>query len=196
MKLFGRNRTHTPRTAAYATAADFCRIFEGDMNRLYRLSVLLTADPELAEKCFVRGLETSQNGNSVFKEWAESWARRAIIVNAIRIIGPCPDMDSALTTREMNGLPEELGAVVDLKPFDRFVFVMSVLEGYPDRDCRLLLDCTNSDLAQARTRAFEQLGVLAEQRGRNNNAIQFQLKVDDHETSLRAAMRAHWAVSA
>ncbi len=41
----------------YATSADFCRIFESDMNRLYLLCYLLTADHGIAEECFVRGLE-------------------------------------------------------------------------------------------------------------------------------------------
>jgi len=196
VKILGTKRTDAPPAAVYATAADFCRIFEDDMNRLYQLSLLLTADPELAEKCFVRGLETSRDSNPVFKEWAESWARRAIVINAIRIIGPGPGMVSARIARQINGLPEELAAVIGLKPFDRFVFVMSVLESYSDRDCRLLLGCTNSDIVQARTGAFKQLGALAEQCRRSNNTIQFQLKADDRETTLATAIQPHWAVSA
>jgi DNA-directed RNA polymerase specialized sigma24 family protein len=196
VKIFRKNRTGAPPAAVYATAADFCRIFKDDMNRLYQLSLLLTAAPGLAEKCFVRGLDTSQDSNSVFKEWAASWARRAIIVNAIRIIGPRPNVVSARTTREIDGLPEELAAVIDLKPFDRFVFVMSVLEGYPDRDCRLLLGCTNSDIAQARTRALEQLGALAERRDLNHNRLQIQLKAAESETTHATTIRPHWALSA
>ena len=49
------------------------------MNRLYLLAFLLTADHTTAEKCFVWGLEDSKKGNLVFKEWAQSWARRTII---------------------------------------------------------------------------------------------------------------------
>jgi hypothetical protein len=30
----------------------------------------------------------AQEGHHVFKEWAESWARRAVIQNAIRMIRP------------------------------------------------------------------------------------------------------------
>ena len=36
-------------TQPYASAADFCRIFEREMNGLYLLSYLLTADGALAE---------------------------------------------------------------------------------------------------------------------------------------------------
>jgi hypothetical protein len=41
--------------------------------------------------------------------------------------------------------------------FDRFVFVVSVLEGYSDRDCALLLDCSCADVMAARIRAFQQI---------------------------------------
>ena len=86
------NKNHNAHrnSTAYATSADFCRIFESDMNRLYLLAFLLTTDHVTAEKCFVLGLEDSKNGNLVFKDWAESWARRSIIANAIRMIHPAP----------------------------------------------------------------------------------------------------------
>ena len=60
------------------------------MNSLYLLSFLLTADREKAEQCFVSGLEDAVEGNPVFKEWARSWARRVIILNAVRVINPRP----------------------------------------------------------------------------------------------------------
>jgi len=40
------------------------------LQSLYTLGFLLTADPQTAETCFVRGLEDSVEGNAVFKEWA------------------------------------------------------------------------------------------------------------------------------
>src|SRR6202451_4526019 len=78
-----------------ASGADFCRSFDQDMSDLYLLSFLLTADREKAEQCFVSGLEDAVEGNPVFREWARSWARRVIIVNAVRAINPRP--------REENG---------------------------------------------------------------------------------------------
>src|SRR6266436_3362958 len=81
---------HITRAAAYANSDDFRRIFDDDMNSLYLLAFLLTADREKAEQCFVSGLEDAVEGNPVFKEWARSWARRAIIQNAVRVIKPRP----------------------------------------------------------------------------------------------------------
>src|SRR6516164_8596247 len=88
------NQTSRP----YASGPDFCRIFRDDMNRLYTLSLLLTADHSLAEKCFVQGLEDAQKGNPVFREWARSWARRTIIANAIRLINPRVERTPAHST--------------------------------------------------------------------------------------------------
>src|SRR5580698_5158326 len=78
------------RPAPYASSDDFRRVFDEDMDSLYVLSFLLTADHEKAEQCFVSGVEDAVEGNPVFKEWARSWARRVIIVNAVRAINPRP----------------------------------------------------------------------------------------------------------
>jgi DNA-directed RNA polymerase specialized sigma24 family protein len=164
------------------------------MDRLYRLSLLLTADPELAEKCFVRGLEDSRTGNPVFKEWARSWARRTIITNAIRMVGPRPGVSQPVP-QDVNGLSAELAAVLGLDPFDRFVFVMSVLEGYSDRDCRLLLDCSSSDIGQARARALQHLGDAARAAGREEKTIQITPTTDDQAMTFAPVLRPHLAAS-
>src|SRR5262249_61353212 len=58
----------------------------------------------------------------------------------------------------------ELAAALVLEPFDRFVFVMSVLEGYSHHECAILLGTTRREVLEARTRALEQLGHEAEVR--------------------------------
>ena len=140
--MFGRNKITNQEASQYAMRSDFCRIFEKDMNRLYLLSFLLTGDRTMAEQCFVGGLHIAQEENQVFKEWAESWARRAIIQNAIRMIRPrktsdakqamaTPNADNAFTPHA------EVALVVALPAFERFVFLMSVLERYSDQECSL-----------------------------------------------------------
>jgi hypothetical protein len=150
----------------YAGSDDFRRVFNEDMNSLYLLSYLLTADREQAEQCFVSGLEDAVEGNPVFKEWARSWARRVIIVNAVRAINPRPLEENGRSSSapvSSNGKtppvePAEIAAVLALEPFERFVYVITVLERYSDQDCSLLLGCARRDVAAARTRAFEQIG--------------------------------------
>jgi DNA-directed RNA polymerase specialized sigma24 family protein len=167
-KMLSARKIANQKPTPYATEADFCRIFRSDMNRLYLLSLLLTGNQVTAEKCFVRGLEDSAKGNAVFKEWAESWARRTIIRNAIQVIRPRP-MDRQTSGCVSGGgeghdarEPERIGAVMELPAFDRFVFVMSVLESYSDQDCSLLLDSTRDEVAAARTRALQQVGRSAQ----------------------------------
>jgi len=153
------------RPTSYATEADFCRIFRSDMNRLYLLSLLLTGNHATAEKCFVRGLEDSAKGSPVFKEWAQSWARRTIIRNAIRAIQPRPidrHTSGRVTGGHSTGEAERIAAVMELPAFDRFVFVMAVLERYSDQECSLLLDRSRDEVIAARTRAFEQVGRSAQ----------------------------------
>jgi DNA-directed RNA polymerase specialized sigma24 family protein len=50
-----------------------------------------------------------------------------------------------------------LKRIQELPAFGRFVFVMSVLEGYSDRDCALLLGCSCADVVDTRIRAFQQI---------------------------------------
>jgi hypothetical protein len=171
------------KAADYATPADFCRIFTKEMNQLYLLSFLLTADRTTAEKCFVQGLDSSQKESAVFKEWAQSWARRTIISNAIRMVHPRLEhsMSGHFRLEQANGvaasgyttigatkmpgpltIPEEIEAIVALDAFDRFAFVISVLEGYSDREASLLLNCGVADLIAARIRALQKIGGRAE----------------------------------
>ena len=142
--MITREKIASQQVAAYATRADFCQIFERDMNSLYLLSFLLTGDQASAEGCFVRGLDDSTKGNPVFKEWSQSWARRRIIQNAIQMLRPKPTDHSAggapsERTAVPAMIPAEMSGIVELPAFERFVFVMSVLEHYSDQECSLLL---------------------------------------------------------
>jgi hypothetical protein len=165
--MFGRRKVTHQVPARYATRSEFCRIFENNMNSLYLLSLLLTTDQTIAEQCLVGGLHIAQEGSQVFKEWAESWARRAIIQNAIRMIRPRKIAESTHSIADpMTGNAQtehpEIAGVVALPAFERFAFVMSVLERYSDQQCSLLLGCMRADVAAARTRALERLGKSAD----------------------------------
>jgi DNA-directed RNA polymerase specialized sigma24 family protein len=160
--MFSHRRTGSVgRAVEYASAADFCRIFHDDMSSLYWLALALTADEGKAEQCFVTSLEECIDRNSVFKDWARSWSRRAVIKNAIRRVTPLavtPNGPSALVVTEtMPSADRALDALRSLRPLDRFVFVISVLEGYADRDCATLLGCSPAEVLKARRRALLQL---------------------------------------
>jgi DNA-directed RNA polymerase specialized sigma24 family protein len=154
---------------AYASHEDFHTIFNEDLKELYQLSFLLTSDPAKAERCLVSGLEDCVSGNRIFREWARSWAKRTIVQNAIRELNPRPSQFNSLLSRAtFSNMDQrsrsplvhfEIDAVLRLADFDRFVFVMSVMEHYSEHDCALLLGCSAGDIREGRTRA---LRVLAD----------------------------------
>jgi hypothetical protein len=160
------NETTTP----YATSYDFCRIFNEQMSGLYLLSLLLTLDQEKAERCFVSGLSSCAEENRVFHAWANSWARRAIVQNAIRMLAPNTRIKSLPREREAQHVADLrdyteserniLLLVTDLSSLERFVFVMSILEGFSDQDCAMLLGCSRRDVLEARLRAVQHVARL------------------------------------
>lgn len=143
------------------------RICSDDLNSLFQLSFLLTSDHETAERCFVAGLENLIRGNRVFNQWAHAWAKRIVIENAIRELKPqaCIARSNSSATvfpycGELSSTPSghfELEAILALEDFERFVFVMSVLDHYSEHDCALFLHCPVLEIRKARMRALEKL---------------------------------------
>ena len=84
-----------------------------------------------------------------------------MIKNAIRLLGPA--------LAQMNGAPETtLKAVanemdasarpyLELQTFDRFVFVISVLERYTPRECAALLGSSPREVEQAQMRGLQRI---------------------------------------
>ena len=173
------------RSGEYATRSDFCRIYLEQMNSLYLLSLLLTADSQKAQQCFVVGFDDSVNNKFVLKERANLWARRCIILHAIRSL--CPrasnenDLNEAGLSQLMGDIPAAVRAcpnfarIVGLNSFERFVFIMSILEKYSDQECSLLLGCVRRDVINARTAAIRHLAsvVIATETQPARNVIAF-----------------------
>jgi len=178
----------TAKPQIYSTSTDFAKVFREDMGSLHMLSFLLTADHEKAEECFVSGLDDCVEGNDVFREWARSWARRAIIRNAVRVFprlaprhedprGTPAPADSV--DYEFCQTPEANAAVTNilkLRDFERFVFVLSVLERYSDQDCSVLLGCSQQDVREAKTRWLQQLAESASTNLTPGSAAKNQLR--------------------
>jgi DNA-directed RNA polymerase specialized sigma24 family protein len=175
MEVTTRQAKHITRAASYANSDDFCRIFDENMNSFYLLAFLLTGDHVWAEQCFVSGLEDAVEGHPVFSEWARSWGGRAIIQNAVRFVKPRPgDASGSLKSNsednDYKALPaerqREISAVLGLEPFERMVYVMTVLEHYSDHECSLLMGCARRDVLPVRTRALEKIGRQVEMQDR------------------------------
>src|ERR1700739_74084 len=151
-------------TPRYATATDYFRIFAEEMDSLYFLAFLLTANSDKAEECFVGGLGECIDRDSVSMERARSLTRRAIVKEAIRKIGPAPKGGSvrsfaSFESPATSAASNPFAFLVSLRAFARFVFVMSVLEGQPDEDCQSLLSCSRQEVVVARKVAMKLFGA-------------------------------------
>lgn len=164
--MFGGQNLHDAheQDLEYATRRDFQEIFTQDINELHTLAFLLTADQVLAEQSFVAGLEESIQGNPVFRQWARSWSKRVIIRNAIKMIAPAPGQTNPApanreTHRQSSQRDAWLAWVLELPPFERFVFVIWVLEGHSMSDSASLLGCTITELSRARSQALRRIAL-------------------------------------
>jgi hypothetical protein len=154
-------------TDRYTSREDLRRIFTEDLDGLCQLSFRLTRDPQKAPQWIVGGLEDCLAGNPVFRGWARSWAKRAIVQNAIRELKPRPGLSNSPTAAaifldfdQLSSSPPhhfEIDAVFGLEDFERFVFVMSVLEHYSQYDGALLLGCSVPEVREAHTGALSHL---------------------------------------
>ena len=150
----------------YAKSTDFCEVFEQDTRLLYLLAFLLTTNHKESEQCFVLTVEEAFKEQTVFDEWARSWVKRRLIENAIEIVSPASarngqnrDLWSAGQRRTYREC--EVDTVTKLAPFERFVFVMSILERYSNWDCAVLLGCSMNRVAHTRIMALRRLPGLA-----------------------------------
>jgi DNA-directed RNA polymerase specialized sigma24 family protein len=141
----------------YAASADYCRIFQQDMSSLYLLSFLLTANHARAEQCYLDAIESAFKGNPVFKEWAGSWSRRCVIQGAIQLVFSECLRNEVRDPWGESPLSSVIDVVTRLERVERFVFVLSVLERYSDRECSVLLNRTVRDVINARLRALTRL---------------------------------------
>ena len=148
------------RATPYPTVTDFLRSFNEEMHSLYLLSFLLTADYDKAEKCLVSAMGECVEGIGVFADWARSCTRGAILRHAIQMIRPAPEHADcvSLISLERSDTPAEnnpFAAILLLDAFERFVFVMSILEEQSDEECAILLRCSRRDVMMARVLALK-----------------------------------------
>jgi hypothetical protein len=153
-----------------ATIQRFRKLLTQGVSSLYLLSFLLTGNRKEARRCFVAGVADCIDGNRVFKKWAMSWARSIIVHNAIQIrsphAGPPRSGGSELHSATDHNLSNNalrygpFANVLALEDFERFVYVLSVLEGYTDWECSVLLKSSPQEIGQTRSRALRHMAEV------------------------------------
>jgi DNA-directed RNA polymerase specialized sigma24 family protein len=148
--------------AQYAQPFDFCQAFDKDMKSLFLLAFLLTGNRDVALQCFAETVEAATKSGSVFRASIGRWIKRCMIKTAIRTVfaGSNSANESRKQSTGMRGDPELQDVIATVTSFERserFVFVMAILEGYSDRDCSLLLNCSTEQVIQLKNRALHRL---------------------------------------
>ena len=167
MKRLAASPIARDRESPYATTEDFRGVFIDEMNSLYLLSYLLTAKHVEAEACFSDGFGECIVSPHVLRDSARSWARRTLIRSAIRIINPRVSSHRRVSdggrSRADLTIPwnirsdASLASILALHDFERFVFVISVLERDLDQDCASLLGASKRRVQDSRVRALMQI---------------------------------------
>lgn len=137
-----------------ATPAEYWELISGEMNILYLLSFLLTADKEKAEQCLDQTLDEFVEGHEDFVDWARTQGRDAVLKHANAIMKPDPeatqvevDFRDGLQCPDGNHI---FGAIASLPTFERFVFVMTRIYGQSDTECATHLVTTRWEVTIAR----------------------------------------------
>lgn len=141
----------------HANSKDFCKAFESEMNSMYLLAFLITGKHQLAERAFIRILQEVQSDNGVVKSHVSDWIRHRLIEDAISAISPRKEQQPDLWFGETEAA-FYINSVTQLVLVERFVFVLTVLEGYSTRECCLVLGINPHAVAEAKSSALDKLG--------------------------------------
>lgn len=148
-------------------AAEFADNWIDEVSKLYLLSFLLTADKMRAEQCF-SGVMDDYVGSPalVASDWVRGPGRVAVVRRAVQLIRPVPKSVHSWSFADgqrplLSTAHQPFSAITSLGAFERFVFVLSVLEGYSVEECATMLECDatvvscSRDLANSLTSEWE-----------------------------------------
>lgn len=139
----------------YVGVAKYGTIFIDQMNCLYLLAFLVTADRRIAERCFTRALDEYVESRGGFLDWAGKDGRLAVLRHAIQAIKPIARQDYSWVLSDVAGpmfstTYQPFASITSLSAFERFIFVMATIEGLSEEDCAGLLDCSVQEVAFGR----------------------------------------------
>lgn len=155
-------------TNDHASPDDVRRVFVEHVSSLYKLSFLLTGNRDDAEQCFVAAVDETVEATRVPKHSIRSRAKRAIVRQAVRVLKPRPQERSDgrlalgnISDRDyletLSGRHAVIHRVLSLRVFERFVFVLCLLERHSVEECAQLLNCNVQEVLEGRMRALVQI---------------------------------------
>lgn len=151
--------------AAPSRMAEVVESWLDEFTKLYLLSFLLTADKTLAEVCFSDAMEESVRSSGAVADWTNGPGRAAVIRRAIQAIRPVPKRVQSWSLASgarplLAPVHEPFSVITSLGAFERFVFVLTVIEGQSEEECASLLECELEDIAESRDLANGLIATL------------------------------------
>jgi DNA-directed RNA polymerase specialized sigma24 family protein len=151
-----------PGTVQIGDSVDFCRLFSTDIDSLYSLALLLTGRHESAEDCLLGALESCLTGRPVPEGSVRSWIRWGVMRQAATVVSSMQDVAPGLPPHALDSTSTEntvMLAIAELPAFERFAFVVTVLEKCSIKECARLLRCKLQDVIQSRVTAMQTLSA-------------------------------------
>jgi hypothetical protein len=135
------------------------------MAELYLLAFMLTANKETAEQCMLDAMDEYLNSSAPsLIDWMRNKGRQAVIERAVQRVNPRVKASYGWTiptgTRSPSAPGHQPFAVITaLGTFERFVYVLTVLEGYDEEECAGVLECRRADVVAARKLSHQLVGL-------------------------------------
>jgi len=152
-------------------AADLAEAWLDEITNLYLLCFLLTADKVLAEQCFAEAMDDYLlSPADALGDWSRGEGRASVIRRAVQIIRPVPKRVESWSLGQgsrplLSAVHQPFSAITSLGAFDRFVFVLSVIEGESDETCAALLDCEVAEVGRSRDLANRLIAAVETEDG-------------------------------
>ncbi len=146
---------HASPSTVIPPAAEVVESWLDNFMELHLLSFLLTADKRLAEQCFSDAMEDSVCTSRAVADWTNGPGRGAVTRRAIEAIRPVPKRVQSWSFASgarplLAAAHEPFSVITSLGAFERFVFVLTVLEGQSEEECAALLECELEEVAESR----------------------------------------------
>lgn len=148
-----------------AAAPCVAEMWVDKMAELYLLAFMLSTDKETAEQCMLSAMDEYLNSSAPnLIDWMRDKGRHAVIERAVQSVNPRVKASYCWTvptgTRSLRAPGHQPFAVITaLGTFERFVYVLTVLEGYDEEECAGVLECRRADVVAARKLSHQLVGL-------------------------------------
>jgi hypothetical protein len=147
------------------TATCAAEMWLDEMAELYLLAFMLTADKVMAEQCVLDAMDEYLNSNDLsLIDWVKNKGRHAVIERAVQ--RATPKVKAVYTWSVPGGTRASISSshqpfavITALSAFERFVYVLTVLEGYQVDECADVLQCLPAEVVAASRLSHQLVGL-------------------------------------